>query len=164
LNELVSPVSQLAKRKPAAMPFDPSTLLDVSHLATFLGGVAAGAAGKYMADLFTDQRHAREAKVAEDAQFERISKLMPDLMAEFRSENRQLVLREFVILPYKGTTFNHDKPRIDIHEHKHSAAKNQVGILVSEGYVQVVRDSDSPIAPPIYRVTERLVERLERAA
>ena len=57
-------------------------------------------------------------------------------------------------------TFNHDKRRIQVFETKHPAAKNQVGVLVSEGLVEVVRRSGTPI----YRLTEAFVERLARAA
>ena len=145
------------------MSFDPSTLLDAFHLASFLGGAAIGAAGTYMADRFTDRRRAKEAEDAAGAQFDRVSRQMPALFAELRkdlSEGKEHVLREFVILPNERITFNHDKPRIEIYETKHPAAKNQIGVLVSEGFVEIVRSSDTPI----YRLTEKFVERLEHAA
>ena len=88
---------------------------------------------------------------------------MPELIAEFQKdlhENNGLVLREFVILSNERVTFNHDKARIEIYETKHPAAKNQVGLLVSKGFVEVVRSTDTPI----YRLTERFVEKLEHAA
>jgi hypothetical protein len=121
---------------PQKMAFDPATLLDASHLASFVGGAAVGAAGTYLADRFTDQRRTKEAVRAADAQFERVVRLMPSLIAEFRGDlrgNKDRVLREFIALPNERLTFNHDKPRIEIFETKHPAAKNQVGVLVSEG-------------------------------
>lgn len=144
------------------MPFDSTTLLDVSHLATFLGGAAVGAAGTYMADRFTDRRREKERKHAAAAKFERMAKHMPELLAELRKdlcENGALVLRELVILPNERITFNHDKPRIEVYESKHPAAKNQVGLLVSEGYLEVIRSSDTPI----YRLAEHFVESLQNA-
>lgn len=144
------------------MPFDPKSLLDVSYLVTFLGGTAVGAAGTYMADRFTDRRRAKEAEATAGSQFKRLAKQMPELFAELGRdlrENSGLMLREFVILPNERITFNHDKPRIEIYETKHPAAKNQVGILVSEGLVEVVRSTSTPI----YRLTEPFVERLGRA-
>ena len=109
-----------------------------------------------------EQRRGNASENAADAQFQRISKLMPDLLSEFRKdllENRELLLREFVVLPNERITFNHGQPRIEVYETKHPSAKNQVGILVSEGLVEVVRSSGTPI----YRLTEAFVERLERA-
>jgi hypothetical protein len=48
------------------MPFD---LLDAKLAATFLGGAAVGAAGKYLADKFTDQRHKMEEEQSERRKF-----------------------------------------------------------------------------------------------
>jgi hypothetical protein len=122
------------------------------ELAAIAGGDERGA-----------HQRANEVENADEKRFERLSKLMPDLFAELRRdlcENRELMLREFVILPNERIRVNHGQPRIEVFETKHPAAKNQVGILVSEGLVEVVRSSDTPI----YRLTEALVERLERAA
>lgn len=88
---------------------------------------------------------------------------MPELIAELRSDlaaNKSYVLREFVILRTERLQFNHDKPRIEIYESKHPAAKNLVSVLVSAGYVTVVRATDIPI----YRMEEHFVERLEDVA
>jgi hypothetical protein len=145
------------------MPFDPTTLLDASHLASFLGGAAVGAAGTYMADRFTDRRRENEGRNAAAEKFERVSKHMVELLAELRKdlhENAPLVVRELVVLPSERITFNHDKPRIEVYETRHPAAKNQVGLLVSEGYLEVIRSSGTPI----YGLTERFVESLEHPA
>jgi hypothetical protein len=144
------------------MPFDPQSLLDVSHLTAFLGGTAVGAAGTYLADRFTDRRRAKEAEDAAGAQFRRVLRQMPDLISELQKDlrgNSHLLLREFVILPNERINFNHGQPRINIYESKHPAAKNQVGVLVQEGLVEVVRSSDTPI----YRLTEAFAERLQGA-
>jgi hypothetical protein len=148
--------------RPQHMPFDPKSLLDFSHLATFLRGAAVGAAGTYMADRFTDRRSAKEAEDAAGALFRRFFNQMPELFAEFRKdlgENSALMLRAFVILPSERSKFKHDKPRIEVYETKHPTVKNLIGVLVSEGLVEVVRSSDTPI----YRLTESFFERLERA-
>jgi hypothetical protein len=145
------------------MAFDPSSLLDASHLVAFLLGSAVGAAGTYMADRFTDQRRMAEAKRSANESFERVSKLMPELIAEIRTDllaNKEHVLREFVILHSERLRFNHDKPRIELYESKLPAAKNQVAVLVSAGYVSVVRATDIPI----YRLEEHFVAKLENAA
>lgn len=144
------------------MPFDPTTLLDASHLASFLGGAAVGAAGTYMADRFTDRRREKEGRHAAAMKFEDVSKHMVELLAQLRKdlhENASLVPRELVILPNERIMFNHDKPRIEVYETGHPAAKNQVGLLVSEGYLEVIRSSGTPI----YRLTEHFVQSLEHA-
>jgi hypothetical protein len=110
------------------MPFDPNSLWDVSHLVAFVGGAAVGAAGTYLGDRFTDQRRKSEARSKADAEFARIKKLMPALIAELAADLRnssEHVLREFVILGNERLRFMHDKPRIEIYETKHPAAKNQ---------------------------------------
>lgn len=156
------------------MPIDPATPLDVTHLLTFFGGAAAGvvgvvatgvvgAAGTYIADRFTDRRREKEKKRAAAAKFERVLKHMPELLAELRNDlraNGELVLRELVILSNERISFNHSKPRIVVYVSKHAAAKNQVGLLVSEGYVEVIRSSDTPI----YRLTENFVDSLQNSA
>jgi len=104
-----------------------------------------------------------EAKRSADENFERVSKLMPELIAEIRTDllsNKEHVLREFVILHNERLRFNHDKPRIELYESKLPAAKNQVAVLVSAGYVSVVRATDIPI----YRLEEHFVAKLENAA
>jgi hypothetical protein len=109
-------------------------------------------------------QHQADSEInAANRNFERLAELMPELFAEIRkdlSANPALMLREFVILPNERITFNHGQPRIEIYETKHPAAKNQVGVLLSEGLVDVVRSSETPI----YRLTEAFVQRLVGAA
>jgi hypothetical protein len=58
----------------------------VSHLLTYLGGVATGAAGQYFADKYTDLRRKNEEKdVALEGLREAESK-MPELFKELRSD------------------------------------------------------------------------------
>jgi hypothetical protein len=138
------------------MTFDPSSLFDVTHAATFLGGTAVGAAGKYIADLFTDQRHKKEARAAERQGFLKVQKAMPGLLAEMKEDlfrNQSLHLREFIILPSPNITFNHDTPRMQFYESKHPSARNQVVTLLSEGYVEIVKEGQCPI----YRLKEPFV-------
>jgi hypothetical protein len=144
------------------MAFDPTTLWDVSNLVSFLSGAGVGAVGTYMADRFTDRRRESEETREANVKFERISKLMPDLITELRMDlavNKHLVIREFIILSSERIIFNHDKPRIEIYETKHPAAKNQVGLLIGEGCVEVVVNASTPI----YKLKESFVKKLERA-
>ena len=145
------------------MPFDPSSLLDVTHAATFLGGTAVGAAGKYIADRFTDQRHKKEAKAGERQRFSSLKKVMPGLLGEMKEDlvkNENLHLREFVILPNPGLTFIHDTPRMQFFESNHPSARNQATTLLSEGFIEMVKEGQFPI----YRLKEAFVFQLTNDA
>lgn len=141
------------------MPFDASTLLDASHLVAFLGGTAVGAAGKYLADRFTDQRHKNEAKAEANAQFSEIANQMPAFLAEVRTDlasHPELAIREFVVLPVRGVVFNHDRARFEYFESEHPAVANFVAMLLEAGYVEVLRATGTPI----YRFKEPFVSRV----
>ena len=143
------------------MSSDPFSLFDMTL--AFLTGTAVGAAGKYMADLYTDQRHKKEAIVAERQGFLRMKKQMPSLLGEMKENlfrNQSLHLREFVILSSPGVTFIHDRPRMQFFESEHPSARNQVTILLNEGHVEIVNDGQCPI----YRVNEAFVSQIQNDA
>ena len=142
------------------MPFDLTSLLDPSHLASFLGGTAVGAAGKYIADRFTDQRHKQETEAAERKRFAKVRDAMPELIREMNRDlkkNSDLVLRELVVLPNSGVTFTHDRPRLQYFETAHPHALNQVSLLVGAGYAEKVTEGHVAI----FRLTEEFVSRLQ---
>lgn len=143
------------------MPFDPSTLLDVSHLAAFLGGTAVGAAGTYFADLFTDQRRRKESESKEKNKFALLQERMKGFFDEIRVDlldKPELGIREFVVLPNERITFTHDHPRFEYYESKYPGVKNYVAMLVEADYVDLVRSTGTPI----YRFKEEFVSKLSR--
>lgn len=145
------------------MPFDPASLLDVSHLVTFLGGTVVGAAGTYIADRFTDRRRRQEAESEAEDRFLALERKMPGLFAEIRSDlagKPELAIREFVVLPNERVTFNHDRPRFEYYESEHEAVSNFVALLVESGFVEIVRSTSTPI----YRLREPFVARLINSA
>jgi hypothetical protein len=145
------------------MKFDPSTLLDVSHLAVFLGGTAIGAAGQYFGDRFTDQRRKSEAEAKAKKQLNEVVTQMPAFIAEVRADlaaRPELAIREFVVLSTPGVTFNHDRARFEYFESDHIAIHNFVSALVEAGYVEIIR----PTGTPIYRFRESFVARLRSGA
>lgn len=145
------------------MPFEPASLLDVSHLAAFLGGTAVGAAGTYVADRLTDQRRKQEAESEAKDRFSSLQRQMPNFFAELRqdlSDKPELAIREFVVLPNDRVTFNHERPRFEYYESKHEAISNFVALLVEAGLVEVVRSTSTPI----YRLREHFVTRLASGA
>jgi len=131
-----------------AMPFDPASLLDVSYLATFLGGAAVGSAGQYLADRFTDQRREQKKVSDEKKRFANLNGLMPLLFQEMASDlkmDQSATIREFVVLATKGISFNSSKPRFAYFVSEHPNLKNQVSLLSEAGYVQDVTVGNAPI-------------------
>lgn len=138
------------------MSFDPASLLSVSHLATFLGGTVVGAAGKYMADRFTDSRRKKEAAAEARRRYSAIHDSMPSFIAGLkadlsRSDNK--LIREFVVLPNERITFNHDRPRFEYYETEHPDLPNMVQMLLDASYIRDI----STTRHPIYRLSEEFV-------
>ena len=109
------------------MSLDLSTLLDPNLALAFLGGTAVGAAGKYLADKFTDQRHKKEEQDSERRNFADLKKMMPKLRAEMKEDlirNEVLHLREVVILANRGLMFNYGQPRLEYFETEHPSVRN----------------------------------------
>lgn len=138
------------------MPFDPASLFDVSHLATFLGGAAVGGAGQYLADRFTDQRREQRKTSDEKKRFVNLHDLMPQLFHEMVKDlkvDQTATIREFVVCPNKNVTFNSSKPRFIYFESEHPSLRNQVTLLAEAGYVQDVTVGSAPI----FRMREEFV-------
>ena len=58
----------------------------VTWLFGFLTGTITGAAGKYLADKYTDQRKEKEASAKLRGKFRSVQALMPDLIAAIKAE------------------------------------------------------------------------------
>jgi hypothetical protein len=144
------------------MPLDLASLFDITHALTFLGGTAVGAAGKYMADRFTDQRHKKEAETEARKLFAQLKISMPDLLEAIQNDliGDETHIREFVVLPFEEARFNHDRPRFEYFETTHPKILNQVSILLSEGYIEQMSNNSCPI----YRLKETFVTRLKNNA
>src|SRR6266404_3583684 len=131
------------------MPFDPSSLLDVSYLVTFLGGAALGATGKHLADLFTDRRREQESARAQLRNFKDLHARMPDLlkaMAESLRNDADGWTREFMVLPNPGITFGGlSKPRFRYNESEYPNLRNQIDLLRTEGYLEDATIQSTPI-------------------
>lgn len=141
------------------MAFDPSSLLDASHLVTFLSGAAIGCAGQYFGDRFTDQRRAKQAINESKKRFQRLYEIMSVLMLEMSEDlngDETASTREFVILPNRRVGFNGTIKRFCYFEEQHRDVRNQVELLIEAGFVQRVNISNTPI----FRMREDLVDML----
>ena len=140
---------------------DLNSLLDPSHLLTFLGGTAVGAAGKYYADKFTDQRKKKEERVEQEAAYDKLAKSMPDLIAEMRADllrEADRFIRELVVLPNERVIFNSECPRLAYYESQHPGLRAKIAALADAGHLKTVRIEGAPI----YRFRESFAERLTK--
>ena len=132
----------------------------LSHSIAFLSGALTGAAGKYLADKFTDQRHRQEEQAARDRRWAKIRAAMPALLDEMKEDlTKQPLVREFVVLEHEGLGFAMGKGplRFRYFEEKHPNLRGLLAILENAEYIYDV----SPV-PPIYRMTEAFVEQVTR--
>ncbi|RJQ54059.1 MAG: hypothetical protein C4530_17115 [Desulfobacteraceae bacterium] len=131
-------------------------------LVSFVVGVATGAAGKYLADKFTDQRRDKAKNRKVKKAFDNIRSQMPELITEMKTDftkNENESIREFVILPSDKVVFNSAQPRFLYYENQHQNLKGKVDVLENHGYVIDVTVSNAPI----YRITEEFWNLVLRA-
>lgn len=133
----------------------------MSHAIAFLLGTATGAAGKYFADKFTDQRRRSELESQLKQEFANIKRRMPELIREFKndlSKQDQKFIREFFVLHNRKETCGSEKPRLVYYEEDHKDLRSKIDILENQGFLL-----DMTIAnTPIYRITEEFVELLDK--
>lgn len=131
----------------------------LTYSITFLFGALTGAAGKYLADKYTDQRHRQEAQSEVNRRWSKIRVAMPVLIQQMKQDLGELPLvREFVVMPSSRVPFGTatSQPRFRYDEDEHPNLRGQVAILEDAGYVRDV----TPSNVPIYRMTEAFVEQI----
>jgi hypothetical protein len=128
------------------MPLNLDSLLDASHLLTFVSGAFIGWAGTYLADKSTDRRREREKVDARIASFKSLRTEMPELFAEMASDlapGLELV-RDLVLLPSRGVTFYNQEPVLIYYETEHSNLKSKVKALRDAGFVVDITATNVP--------------------
>lgn len=128
-----------------------------THLVTFLVGVITGAGANYFATKYTDKRHDKEETKKEVENFNKVKNQMPELIAEMKQDftnEKNLSIREFVLLPSDKVIFNSDQPRFSYFETEHQNLKGKIAILENYGYIIDV----TPGNAPIYRMTEEFFD------
>lgn len=131
-----------------------------SHGITFLSGVLVGAAGKYLGDLFTDQRHRQEETRKARDLFHEVVTSMPDLLHEMRNdllEAGHQHVREFFVIPEHAQLIPGGKAFVYRHDDRNDyLAKTR--ILEGHGYVIDI----TPANAPMFRMTEPFVSCLRK--
>jgi hypothetical protein len=124
----------------------------ITYLITFLIGVATGAAGKYFADKYTDQRRKNDARREESRRFKQTRSQMPQLVKEMKKDlttPETHLLREFFLSSHKWPLNLQNKNLIYYFE-DHPDLQAKVQILENNGYVLDVTPSNTKK----YRMTE----------
>ena len=132
-----------------------------SNLISFLVGTATGAAGSYFATKYTDKRREKEGDKQLQNAFQKIKRIMPDLIKEMKVDFNNpgsISVREFAILPNKRVCFNSRQPRFIYYEEQHNDLKGKSAILENHNFVYDV----TPGNTPIYRITEEFWELVKK--
>lgn len=126
-------------------------------LVGFLFGTATGAAGKYFADKYTDQRKEKETTSSERRSFDGLTKRMPDLIAAMKvdlmSDGNSLV-RQFLVLPNERAIFDSSEPRFVYYEDAVTDLRLKAGLLVDARFAMAVSLNETPM----FRMSERFVQ------
>jgi hypothetical protein len=130
----------------------------ISYLITFVLGAFTGAAGKYLADKYTDKRRSKEKETGKRKIFLNLAEKMPELIKEMQedlSKPEWMVIREFYILPNDRVLFNSGGGRcLFYYEDQHENLKHKIKLLVNNGFVDDVTHTNTPK----YRMIEEFVE------
>jgi hypothetical protein len=122
-----------------------------THAVAFLAGTAAGAAGAYFADRFTDQRRRKEAATDVHRQFKQVETLMPELIAEMRADLTETpTARDFFVLESERVMMNVDGHSLAYYETSHKNLKGKISILENHNYILDITTGNAKK----YRMTE----------
>lgn len=130
----------------------------LSHLITFLLGVFTGAAGKYLADKYTDKRRHKEKETKVQKKFINLAQQMPELITEMKddlSKPEYMVIREFFILPSDKAIFNSGgESCLFYYEEQHENLMHKVKLLENHGFIYDVTHTNAPK----YRMVDEFVD------
>lgn len=139
-----------------------------SHFAAFLVGALTGAAGKYLAEKYTDQRRKAEGHAELRRRFDEVRSLLPRFFEELRATldgDEARHVREFFLMPNRHAVvaFN-DKARLMVYEDDfpRGALRHVVDRLVEIGLVEEATPRGGPVYEnpgrvPIFRMREDFV-------
>jgi len=134
-----------------------------SYLITFVAGAFTGAAGKYLADKYTDKRRNQEQKVGDRKTFSKVAGQMAALIKEMQedlSKPECMVIREFYILPNDRVIFNSGGGKcLFYYEDQHDDLAHKIKLLENNGFVYDVTHTNTPK----YRMKEDFVDFIVKA-
>jgi hypothetical protein len=103
----------------------------------WLVGAFMGAASKYLADKYTDQRRNQESQRGAAATLREVEGLMPDLLARLRAGVKDSpTTRSCVLLPQVGVQFSSRERHFMLYETDIPNLREKLSLLKNHGYVQ----------------------------
>lgn len=139
-------------------------MLDVlSTCVGLLFGVAIGAGGKYLADVFTDQRKRQEAAKTQLRAFNALAAQMPELFRAIKTDleaDGQQFTREVFLLPSPRSMLSgfETKAYFCYDNEQHAALEEKFDLLKHEGLVTDIAQGNTPH----FRLAEPFVVHLLR--
>jgi uncharacterized protein YlbG (UPF0298 family) len=127
-----------------------------SHAGAFLIGAITGAAGKYLADKYTDRRRYKESAVNLRRNFINVASAMPELIQEIQRDLQReelKVVRDLYILPSKRVVFNLSGKYFVYYEDEHDDLQHKFKRLEDYGFVRDVTCTNTPK----YRMSDEFV-------
>ena len=135
----------------------------ISYLITFLAGALTGAAGKYLADKYTDKRRNQEQQKGRRTAFTEVAGQMPALIKEMQddfSKPECKIIREFYILPNDRVLFNSGGEKcLFYYEDQHEDLAHKIRLLENYGFVYDITHTNTPK----YRMNEDFVSFVNKA-
>ena len=132
----------------------------IAYAAAFLLGALTGAAGKYLADKYTDQRRHKETLKREAEAFQKMVAIMPDLLGEMKADIsmaqhatwRDLyVIKQGYSLCFSGQFFIYK-------DDGKNCYLNKANLLQESGFLANL--NTDPHKSPHFRLKEHFVETL----
>lgn len=128
-------------------------IITIGYLISFLLGLLTGAAGKYLADKYTDKRRDIEDEKSEIKKFKSVRKKMTSLIDEMKEDLlKHELFRDFFIIPSRGMSLNATECFV-YYEKEHDNLISKISILENNDYIYDISTGNTPK----YRMTDEFV-------
>lgn len=131
----------------------------VSHVVTFISGLAVGVLGNYYAVRLADKAKNKDAIKEKRNLFKQAEIKMPELIKEMKNDisGREInQCREFVILPKRSIPFQSKQPVFYYYEDEHPYLISNIRILEDYDFVTDITQTSTPC----YQFSEEFVKML----
>ncbi len=119
----------------------------VSHIVTFISGLAVGILGNYFATRLADKAKNKDAIKGKENLFKQAEIKMPELIKEMRNDfsgKEMSECREFVILPKRTIPFQSKQPVFSYFEDEHPYLISNIRILENYGFITDITQTSTP--------------------
>jgi len=119
----------------------------MSHIITFISGLAVGILGNYYATRLADKAKNKDVKKGVKNLFKQAEMKMPELIKEMRNDisgKEMSGCREFVILPKRTIPFQSKQAVFSYYENEHPYLISNIRILEKYGFVTDITQTSTP--------------------